>query len=678
MSEPIQKLRENLNAPKELVEAVRKGLPYERVKTRSADTKRRHVKRFTAAIAIYACIAVMLIGITTLLPSLLNDLLPPAQTHTDPPPSSSPDDTTNPPDNDTDPDTDMLSPEALYQALLDAEEASFTVTESVEGGIRSIEYSIDGSVFKRVYHYNGETTELMYYDLDEGLMYVLLDGEWLTDTPDPFDRADVVSVLNDEFFEDDCYEKGDDGYRFTDDAIAEYCQKHGFDGNFEVAMTYSKGIYTMSVSLTGNSTSSDFELEYIIGFPSLDLKLPDDDTDPDTDMHSPEAVGNALKESDDYTIYANFAVIGEDDHETKSLTKEGDHIMALSHFDHTEMIWYFDLEKSLVYYYNDIDGEWSPQAEEIDLDALLANCFEFIDMDILFSNASYEDYAPSRNCYQMKENALARLADGYFGVNIEGNTLTMSGTDGEYTFTMTSDGSDGKLELTFIIRFEQTSVTLPDLPVVNDQPPADRLLAPSEFFEALRSGADMTVRSQMRSGEWLLDSLYVRDGGLVKETGDAGNGEWVIYYDFSEGCIFTQGELGEWVLNPIYTGDPDSWRSIVDMYVIGNGWEMFGDFGRDYLVMFEDANFSLKDGRYAPTEAFLAEYLEHRKADCAAGPEYFVEQYGEHPTCEISFEYEGGSHRFSYRFLTEDGRLADEMVITLTFGDQTVDLPEVA
>ncbi len=91
--------------------------------------------------------------------------------------------------------------------------------------------------------------------------------------------------------------------------------------------------------------------------------------------------------------------------------------------------------------------------------------------------------------------------------------------------------------------------------------------------------------------------------------------------------------------------------------------------------MFVDDHFILEDGRYVATEAFLDHCLEAGKTGSADGSDYFEELYGENPTYEISFAYENDAHTFSYRFIAEDGRLVDEMILTLTFGDVTVQFP---
>lgn len=179
------------------------------------------------------------------------------------------------------------------------------------------------------------------------------------------------------------------------------------------------------------------------------------------------------------------------------------------------------------------------------------------------------------------------------------------------------------------------------------------LLSPSEFYNTLCGDLDMIVTSEMRSGDRYLESVYERDGNKVKETTNAGNGERVTYH-------------------------LDDWQSIVDMYVIGNGWEMFTVIGGDYEVVFNNDHFTLQGDRYAATEAFLSECLNNGKADCAAGPELFVEWYGENPTYEIYFDYQDGTQIFNFRFFAEDGELVHEIVITLTIGDVTVELPEEA
>lgn len=71
MTERTQMIREKLNAPEALVEAVAKGEPY-RHSNRSGERKSRHVKRITAAIAVYVCAALLIVGVAMLLPDILD------------------------------------------------------------------------------------------------------------------------------------------------------------------------------------------------------------------------------------------------------------------------------------------------------------------------------------------------------------------------------------------------------------------------------------------------------------------------------------------------------------------------------------------------------------------------------------------------------------------------------
>lgn len=112
MTERTQMIREKLNAPEALIEAVAKGEPYRR-SSRSGERKSRHVKRITAAIAVYVCAALLIVGVAMLLPDILDQQ--PAHTQptpTTPPPVSEPSGTTEPPET-TEPPVTTEPPEIV-------------------------------------------------------------------------------------------------------------------------------------------------------------------------------------------------------------------------------------------------------------------------------------------------------------------------------------------------------------------------------------------------------------------------------------------------------------------------------------------------------------------------------------------------------------------------------------
>lgn len=270
MSDTIRSLQNRTKAPQRLIEAVQNGERYERAPSNgSSDSPRKHLRRFSLALAAYACVAALIVGGVYLVPLILGED-DPVVTQPNPPV------TTDPPDR-TDPSDQPYSPEALYRALLDAEEASLTIIEPDPAGTYTFVHSIDGPIYKQESYYDGEIRDITYYDYDEGLLYYsFAAGQWVTDTPDsPFNwETEVEDDLPAEFFEDDCYEKTDNGYRFSDEALAAYCDEEGHDGDFEVTITIEEQRYTLSISLSGDSRQSDFERIWVIDFAPLNLKLP--------------------------------------------------------------------------------------------------------------------------------------------------------------------------------------------------------------------------------------------------------------------------------------------------------------------------------------------------------------------------------------------------------------------
>ena len=93
MSKTIRDLKKRMKAPRNLVEAVKKG---ERLEPAlRVDTRAVHLRRFSKAIAAYACVVVLLIGAVFVLPGLPDSETPqsPATTTTgvDLPASDKPD-----------------------------------------------------------------------------------------------------------------------------------------------------------------------------------------------------------------------------------------------------------------------------------------------------------------------------------------------------------------------------------------------------------------------------------------------------------------------------------------------------------------------------------------------------------------------------------------------------------
>lgn len=289
MTEHLHSIREHLNAPNELVDAVAKGEPYRR-REGSGDSKRRHVKRFTVAIAAYICVALLLVGTVMLLPTLFDDSpAPPVTKPTDTTTTAPIDDPPIPPD-------DFLSPEALYEQILTSEGIVYT---NVEDDYTFV-YSYDGTLFKCETYIDGVYRQITYYDPANQVEYYCSDpygNNWSSYESDQYDWPRIIDSLDSALFEDDHYEKTSNGYIFTDEAIAEYCAAHGYDGIFEASLTYEDGVYTLATSLTGDSVQSDWQTLDHFSFAELNLRLPTEQSEPIID-------GLAYTENEDgtYTV----------------------------------------------------------------------------------------------------------------------------------------------------------------------------------------------------------------------------------------------------------------------------------------------------------------------------------------------------------------------------------------
>lgn len=93
MTNTTRNLKKRLKAPRDLVEATKKGERF--VPARQIDTRATHVRRFSRAIAAYACVAVVLIAGVAVLPRLLGgEPVPPTSAQS----SSALPDALNPPE----------------------------------------------------------------------------------------------------------------------------------------------------------------------------------------------------------------------------------------------------------------------------------------------------------------------------------------------------------------------------------------------------------------------------------------------------------------------------------------------------------------------------------------------------------------------------------------------------
>lgn len=394
---------------------------------------------------------------------------------------------------------------------------------------------------------------------------------------------------------------------------------------------------------------------------------------------SPESLFNALLSADQVIVTRTETLAGiwnENDFGstvTVTYTLDGQLMMAESH-DNFESLVYYDFENRKAYAKYD-DADWV--STELDSESRE----EFVGVEIfgmlppdLIEDKNYE---LQDGKYIFTEKAIDRMLNelrqsGYL------DTITLvvgEEFETEVIFEPTDDGAvwcyrhwneAGNMTSTEItVEYADTEVTLPDFSPVNNTLPYNRLLTPSEFMEALCGGEDMTVSSQMWQGEWRLWSTYLRDGDKVLEVTDSSRGDSATWYDFAEGKRYDQPVgADEWT----ETGEETDWQSIVNSYIIGNGWELFGHSGNDYKAMFDDDNFTLQDGRYVATDAFQKAHIE-RKASSDAGDTDSADC-----SCEIWFAYENGEHTFCYRFYTgADG--FTEMLLTLTFGDTEVVMP---
>lgn len=750
-------MRDQLKAPEILVEAAKRGERIRSPHARRSDTTGTHLRRFSTAIAVYACIAVLLLVSVTFLPVLLQS--DPGDQHSETTPIGSaptttptttpysPTTTTRPtttyPPFTTDPShipatpmtnedvenhmnshtllNDKIDPNSFFSSnigfLADGGMANlfddiFTAEEwqkaEQEGRFEAATYTdrVDTNN-DGVIGFNEETGETdrwvelgqMSYDINSFALhwsmtepvtlgsYVLYTGKnaessghnpvgWtLYATNDdalaakpadtiPYLGISASALKNPQDLEAAGWVRID--YVFDSNMTDINFAPHGYKIDEENQKAYKH--YCWFLDYPGE----DGSIVSITG-----LKLYAAENAASGDAPSPDTLYDALLNSNDVTVSAQITT-RSDGKESSSQTiheRSGNKVKLTARSALSETVGYIDMTNGLQYYTSD-EGGWLAKGSSYSYwDWVLEDYFFEADPELLFDS---DRYTESGGVYTMTSAAAAemseKLAHHWEFADTFGESASFGATiehsDGTWIIQKTITNADGSVSesVEYTVTFGSRTIALPDEKGNDGEFDPDRLLSPSEFCDALYGDADMTVTFE--SGGRV---EFVRSGDKVKQTATTSTGERITYYDFGAGKMYTEGENeGEWAVTAIVS----DWQGLVDSGIFGEVWEDFERFGCYIEVMFADVNFTLADGRYVATEAFKQQCLEEGKAHCSAGDEYFTEWYGEAPTYEATFDYENGVHTFGYRFIPEDGEALDEMILTLAFGDSTVELPD--
>lgn len=587
-----------------------------------------------------------------------------------------------------------LTPETLNDAAQEAEQIVIEERYSWVDDGRAYEaidrYTRDGnkvkvSVSNALYP---ELSGTYYYDLDRDLKYTETDGGWTVEEMEDDITWDYITMGSMLFLYTGLGyfgERAEDGnYYYTDEAASAHAELNGYNGEYSVRMSADGSAYCITEMLVGDTNRGDFTYRITAAFGDTDLEFPEvtsegdkpevpNETDEDEqgereeeDEYSPDALYEALV--GDLTIRARKTLrTGGKEAATQTVyLLDGDKVQETHCSDGDESVRYIDMATGLEYY--DSGDGWLAKGSYYTIrEWVLADyCFE-AELAILFDS---ESYMKSGGIYTMTDKAAAEMIENRLRhwdfADTFGESATFAATveyaDGGWIVRKTVSSADGTVIETveYAVIVGDTSVTLPD-ERAGGELDTGSLLSPAAFFDALNGDADMIVTFDM--GEY--GRVFRRDGDKVKIDADTLIGHLVTYYDLGAGKCYVDGDRdGEWEVKT----DQTDWQSLVNSDIFGEVWEDFTAFGCYIEVMFADVNFILQDGRYLPKEAFLKQCLEEGEAPSEAW-------YDEAPTYEVYFDYKDGVHTFSYHFFTADGRWIDEMILTLTFGDVTVQLP---
>lgn len=198
----------------------------------------------------------------------------------------------------------------------------------------------------------------------------------------------------------------------------------------------------------------------------------------------------------------------------------------------------------------------------------------------------------------------------------------------------------------------------------NTNNPENELLTPEAFSAAVYSDEDMTVitsQSATMDGEtYSAELTYTRDGNRANKTYEEEDHNYKECFDFENGLSYFQSDGGEWASSEL--DYYENWLDLVESEIISENVEFF----------FDNGNYVKKNNRYELTDAGTKAYYDSVKDDNA------FTQFGENPVLESYFERKDGSNVFYLDLRSEDGQTVITMKITVTLGDTTVELPEVA
>ena len=410
-------------------------------------------------------------------------------------------------DGSTDQRYDGLTPEGVYQALLQADDFTAIVTmhrtiygESATG---TLKMEKDGNLFRlgETYQSADESeTDTTYYDLNTRYWYEQSDEEWIYVTEDFTLQSLLENLTQDSvglLFEDDHYHPYNAvaGYLAKTESLKKFFENGPEGAAYTMSMTPSEEGYTYLLSIIATDQSLTMELK--VSFSAVSVDLPDaeplpstgesnkedsknpvnpdengsatpDNTDPSPDHKeegkeegtvapqpspSPSPVAGFLSPSDLYkAVYsaeelALDVLIGDNGY---SVEKTGD-LALVTRIANGEAVSsiYYDLESG--YSYNYLNDRWNENYAAYDWPSLLQQ-LELTSSAYLFRDGYFESFENTDATLSVEDKLLQ---------DSDIASATWKRTDGIYVFTETDTAGN---TVSYVFRLnEDTDVVLPDM-----------------------------------------------------------------------------------------------------------------------------------------------------------------------------------------------------------------------
>lgn len=375
-----------------------------------------------------------------------------------------------------------LSPEEVYEALLEAKDyvLTTTMTRTYESESSSATYQMekDGDLIQATQSYqsdSGSESETRYFDLDNKISYVQEDGKWVISDTESSELMSLETLIErmvqgeaELMFEDDNYHPYDKtaGYLATNDAIEEAMGDATDEYAFTLSMTPNDTVYTYLFSAIGDEATTVMKFE--VTFQSVSVTLPEvqsaDNDSAVTDNNSEQTQNPDNKPSQPIIEYPSTDLynrllatenvittltckLNGHVYSEYNLIKDGNLIKQYSFGEDA----YFDLTERYVYSYS--DGTWKRES----IGDVFTWEFFLVEAGLAqdwwgFRYELFDAYSAEAGGQPLSEAAAStyRVTDALYQYDAATNTYLFTYTMSPYDFTIS-------------ICFTNTSVVLPNV-----------------------------------------------------------------------------------------------------------------------------------------------------------------------------------------------------------------------